>query len=73
MRFSEIVYLFEDAVVSSWLADLSYKNGNVTLTTADGRLYTVYDVPENVFDAWLNAPSKGQFFHKQIKDRYIVS
>lgn len=35
-----------------------------------GRLYTYYDVPRDVYQRFVNAPSKGQFFNAHIKDRY---
>lgn len=32
--------------------------------------YTYYDVPRAIYEAFLNAPSKGTFFNEQIRDRY---
>ncbi len=32
--------------------------------------YTYYRVPENVFTAFLNAPSKGAYYDHHIRDRY---
>lgn len=32
--------------------------------------YTYRNVPESVFTAFLAAPSKGDFYHRFIKDRY---
>ena len=40
----------------------------VTFTT--GRVYGYDDVPASVYEALLNAPSKGEFFNAEIKDCY---
>ncbi len=32
--------------------------------------YTYFDVPRPVYEQFLDAPSKGQFFNDKIRDRY---
>ena len=32
--------------------------------------YTYFDVPREVYEAFIAAPSKGAFFNHQIRDRY---
>jgi hypothetical protein len=32
--------------------------------------YTYFDVPRQVYERFLDAPSKGQFFNEKIRDRY---
>ena len=32
--------------------------------------YTYHEVPRPVYDDFMTAPSKGQFFNEQIRDRY---
>lgn len=40
----------------------------VTFTT--GRIYKYYDVPRTLYQEFVAAPSKGQFFNAHIRDRY---
>ena len=35
-----------------------------------GETYVYSDVPSNVFDAFVSAPSKGSFFNREIKPAY---
>ncbi len=36
----------------------------------DGDVYAYFDVPPDVFDAFLEAPSKGRFFADHIRNAY---
>jgi lysyl-tRNA synthetase class 2 len=36
----------------------------------EGSRYTYYDVPSDVYLAFLNAPSKGKFFAANVRRRY---
>ena len=74
MRLFEIeMNLDEEQVFSSWIDEISYDgNGRVLLLLLSGRQYIVHDVPEEVFEEWLEAPSKGKFWHSDIRDYYIV-
>ncbi|MBS0234258.1 MAG: KTSC domain-containing protein [Proteobacteria bacterium] len=35
-----------------------------------GRHYTYFDVPEQIFDFLIVAPSAGEYFNTQIRDQY---
>jgi KTSC domain len=35
-----------------------------------GQVYQYYDVPDDIFDAMLDAPSKGKFFNQNIRGRF---
>ena len=35
-----------------------------------GRIYQYYDVPQDIYDAMIDAPSKGKFFNANIRGRY---
>lgn len=35
-----------------------------------GQVYQYYDVPDDIFDAMLNAPSKGKFFNQNIRGKF---
>jgi hypothetical protein len=36
-----------------------------------GKTYVYFGVPQDVFDDFRNAPSRGQFFNFYIRDRYV--
>lgn len=36
----------------------------------NGRSYRYFDVPEELFEEFIKAKSKGKFFHKYISKRY---
>lgn len=40
------------------------------ITFHESGTYTYYNVPQHVYEAFLAAPSKGQFFNDYIKDVY---
>ncbi len=42
----------------------------LTIEFNDGGLYEYYDVPQNIYDELMSAPSKGSFFHRFIRNTY---
>jgi KTSC domain-containing protein len=40
------------------------------ITFTSGKTYTYSNVPKSVYERFLRAPSKGQFFNDYIKDQY---
>jgi hypothetical protein len=77
MRLRDIQRIDEKKVKSVWLKDVKYigrkKIGNVSITIRDGSSYTVHNVPYDVYRQWVISPSKGQYWHKNIKNQYEVS
>lgn len=74
MRIDEIV-LFETPVISSWISDLTLvkgPSGDVTMTLENGRRYSVKRLGPKLYNQWVTAPSKGIFWHQQIKNQYRV-
>jgi hypothetical protein len=65
-------YLTEEAVNSSWIADLSYDEdtGSVIMTTLSGSEYEIPDVPYEEFEAWVSAPSKGKHWWESVRGIY---
>ena len=57
---------------SSTLSRAAYEEETETLdvTFKNGRTYTYEGVPKDVFEGLRDAPSAGQYFHSQIRDRY---
>lgn len=60
------------SVRSSNLKAVDFNPLTLTLTIQfrNGGVYEYYNVPQNVFDGLLAAPSKGRFHHRHIKERY---
>jgi KTSC domain len=44
--------------------------GQMDLTFQNGRTYSYYEVPFEVWDGLTNADSPGSYFHANIKDQY---
>ncbi|MDF2813174.1 MAG: hypothetical protein K0S56_4205 [Microvirga sp.] len=59
-------------VISSAIQRIEYDAGARKLHVVfhETGAYTYYVVPRSVYEAFLNAPSKGQFFNERIRDRY---
>jgi KTSC domain-containing protein len=59
-------------VSSSVIAELTYHPGSrdldVRFTT--GKIYRYSNVPQNVYDDFLRAVSKGTFFNTRVRDAY---
>jgi hypothetical protein len=51
---------------------ISYDEGasRLSVTFITGRRYLYENVPEAVYQAFITAPSRGQFFNSEIRDRY---
>ena len=65
--------LDEQPVLSSWIADITLANdGSVTITLGNNRRYSVKSVGDQIYQAWIAAPSKGKFWHQQIKNNHAV-
>lgn len=69
MKYNEIMN--EEAVLSSWIDELVYDEdeGICTMILLNGREYDI-PIPEEVYQEWLYASSKGSFWHTDIKDIY---
>jgi hypothetical protein len=59
-------------VESEAIAEIAYDAARSALLVrfVDGDWYTYFDVPANVYSAFLTADSHGRFFHQHILDRY---
>jgi hypothetical protein len=43
------------------------------VTFKAGKTYTFYGVPDQIYQAFLAAPSKGRYFSENIKDKYSIA
>jgi hypothetical protein len=60
------------AVKSSMIRFLSYdaRERALQIIFTSGKTYIYLDVPRKVYDAFLKADSKGEFFNEEIRDQY---
>lgn len=88
MLISQVILLTEKIIDSTWLMDIRYDRkpradtdkrtkvpavSDVTITLRDGHKYTVHGVPYKVYREWVTAPSRGQYWHKNIKNTYQIT
>lgn len=73
MNISEL--LNEKPVESAWISDLVYNRPNKVLTMrlSNGVSYSIPNISRRMFERWLKSPSKGFFFHNNIKDTYQIN
>lgn len=73
MRIDEL-RLKEEPVLSSWIADVTLQKNNrdITMTLGNGRRYVIRGAGPAQHTAWLRAPSKGQYWHQNVKNRFPV-
>jgi hypothetical protein len=53
----------------SW-ADYDGTKKELEITFTTGSVYTYFDVPKQIYDLFLKAPSQGKFFNQEIKNEY---
>jgi hypothetical protein len=58
---------------SSVVRSIDYESvhSRLTVTFTTGRVYEYYMVPASIASAFKNAFSKGTFFNKRIRDKYV--
>ena len=63
------------SVASTNLAAVGYdaKTRTLEIEFVSGRVYQYHDVPANMHDQLMQAPSKGQFFNTHIRNSYPYS
>jgi hypothetical protein len=64
-----------DPVSSSNIVSVGYDAPSETLEIEfmSGSVYQYYNVPQSIYDAFIAAPSAGQFFAYQIKNAFPYS
>ena len=70
MKINELIN--EQKVSSSWLKDVTLVNGVAIMTLQSGMQYQISDFPEAEFETWMNSPSIGAHFTKNVKPNYTV-
>lgn len=51
--------------------DYNQTSRELTITFTSGGTYTYYDVPPAIYTALLASNSKGRYYNKFIKDKYL--
>lgn len=46
---------------------------DVVMALGDGKRYRINTVGPRVYQQWMQAPSKGRFWHDQIKQNYVAT
>ena len=73
MRAFEL--LNEKPVQSTWISDLVHNRPNrtVTMRLSNGKSFSIPGITRAGFERWVNAPSKGTYFHNFIKNNYQIT
>jgi hypothetical protein len=58
-------------VSSSAMTQIEWDNGILSIWFKGRGRYDYPGVPEQVYRAFLAAPSKGRFYNEHIKDKYV--
>jgi hypothetical protein len=72
MKINEL--LVEDSVMSSWIADITLQQNqkDITMALGNGYRYAIIGSGPAHFAAWIQAPSKGKYWHQQVKSNFVV-
>ena len=59
-------------VISSALTEVRYDapSGDLDIRFVSGKIYRYFNVPPEVYEGLVAAPSKGTFFNAHIKEKY---
>ena len=59
-------------VNSSWISDVAYHEGLrfLEIRLNNGKEYLYPDIPKKVFEDFMQAKSKGEFFNRIIREKY---
>lgn len=61
-----------ETVDSSAIAVVEYGAGQrLDIELTNGRVYRYFDVPRDVYEAFMAAESKGRFYNDHIRDAYL--
>lgn len=72
MSHASLGGVFWVPVLSTDLSHAKYDldSGALRIRFHSGEVYEYHDVPRHVYDVLLAAPSKGKYFHQNIKGKY---
>lgn len=70
MKVQDLLEAVMYGVVSSNIAEVGWEDEILTVEFLSGAQYEYYDCPEEIFNEFLEAPSKGRFFWRNIRGIY---
>lgn len=75
MRISEL--LLEMDVKSSWMSEITYNRKRKiakwkTFSGGVERVYYIHGIGRREVENWWKSPSKGKYFHTNIRDHYTI-
>lgn len=62
--------MYRIPVDSSNIKSVGFDANTLEIEFHSGGIYQYYDVPTDVYHYFMNASSKGKFFHLFIRDKY---
>lgn len=62
--------MYRIPVDSSNIKSVGFDSNTLEVEFHSGGIYQYYGVPTDVYHYFMNAPSKGKFFHQFIRDKY---
>lgn len=73
MRLRQIIT--EAPVLSSWISDITLMNNgrDVVMALGDGKRYRINNLGSAVYQQWMQASSKGSFWHDRVKQNYVAT
>ena len=57
-------------VNSSNINKIGYENGNLYVEYKSGSTYLYKDFPQNLYESFMSAESKGRFMNSEVKGKY---
>ena len=64
--------MIQTAVTSSNIAHLGWEAETLFIKFNNGKSYSYPDVPMNVYNEFVDAPSAGKHFHAEIKAKFVA-
>jgi hypothetical protein len=63
----------EESISSTAISSASYDDETKTLEVSftSGQTYTFQNVPVEIFEGLISAPSAGKYYHSQIKGQFV--
>lgn len=67
--------LNEKAVDSTWIVDLMHNRPRkeVIMSLNNGKKYRILGITRTGIERWQQSPSKGEYFHEQIKPYHQIT
>lgn len=61
------------SVDSSNISEVGWENGILEIEFSSGRIYEYFDVSYEIYEAMMQSPGIGEYFHEHIKNSFKYS